>query len=121
MRGLQSHVEWISLAGLLRRADLNRKFQSQAVARANASVRIMRPAIPARPACAPPFAQSRGETCPDGVNRPTITFSFRPRRLSRLPIIAASVNTRVVSWNEAAEINESVDSEALVMPSNIFS
>src|SRR5881409_2456288 len=32
--------------------------------------------------------------------------------------MAASVWTRVVSWNEAAEMNESVDSEALVMPSS---
>src|SRR5438045_2767543 len=31
--------------------------------------------------------------------------------------MAASVNTRVVSWNDAAEMNESVESEALVMPS----
>ena len=38
---------------------------------------------------------------------------------SRLPMIAASVSTRVVSWNEAAEMNESVDSEALVMPSSM--
>ena len=29
--------------------------------------------------------------------------------------------TRVVSWNEAAEMNESVDSEALVMPSSTLS
>ncbi len=36
-------------------------------------------------------------------------------------MIAASVRTRVVSWNEAAEMNESVDSEALVMPSRTFS
>ena len=32
--------------------------------------------------------------------------------------MAASVSTRVVSWNDAAEMNESVDSEALVMPSS---
>ena len=48
-----------------------------------------------------------------------MTFSFRPRRPSRLPMIAASVSTRVVSWNDAAEMNESVDSEALVMPSSM--
>jgi hypothetical protein len=30
-------------------------------------------------------------------------------------MIAASVSTRVVSWNDAAEMNESVDSDALVM------
>ena len=36
-------------------------------------------------------------------------------------MMAASVSTRVVSWKEAAEMNESVDSEALVMPSRMFS
>ena len=55
---------------------------------------------------------------PAGINRPTITFSLSPRSSSRLPMIAASVSTRVVSWNDAAEMNESVDSEALVMPSS---
>src|SRR5690349_14613928 len=53
------------------------------------------------------------------MRRPTITFSFKPRSSSRLPMIAASVSTRVVSWNDAAEMNESVDNEALVMPSRI--
>src|SRR5438067_8986277 len=33
--------------------------------------------------------------------------------------MAASVSTRVVSWKLAAEMNESVDSDALVMPSRI--
>ncbi len=47
-----------------------------------------------------------------------MTFSLRPRNSSRLPMMAASVSTRVVSWNEAAEMNESVDSEALVIPSS---
>ena len=55
------------------------------------------------------------------MSRPTITFSFRPRRSSFLPMIAASVSTRVVSWNDAAEMNESVDSDALVMPSSMCS
>jgi hypothetical protein len=46
-----------------------------------------------------------------------ITFSFKPRRRSTLPNVAAfGQNTRVVSWNEAAEIKLSVSSEALVMP-----
>jgi hypothetical protein len=36
-----------------------------------------------------------------------------------LPLIAASVRTHVVSSKEAAEMNESVDSEALVMPSSV--
>ena len=34
------------------------------------------------------------------------------------PETAASVNTRVVSWNEAAEMNELVCRLALVMPCN---
>jgi hypothetical protein len=33
-----------------------------------------------------------------------------------LPLTAASVSTRVVSWNDAAEMNERACSEALVMP-----
>ncbi len=47
-----------------------------------------------------------------------MTFSLRPRRWSTLPLMAASVSTRVVSWKLAAEMNESVESEALVMPSS---
>jgi hypothetical protein len=35
-----------------------------------------------------------------------------------LAVDGASVSTRVVSWNEAAEMNERVCSEALVMPSS---
>jgi hypothetical protein len=35
--------------------------------------------------------------------------------------MAASVSTRVVSWKEAAEMNDSVSSEALVMPRRIGS
>ena len=42
-------------------------------------------------------------------------------QIVRLPMIAASVSTRVVSWKEAAEMNESVDSEALVIPSSMCS
>ena len=34
------------------------------------------------------------------------------------PEIDASVSTRVVSWNDAAEMNESVESDAFVMPSS---
>ena len=45
-----------------------------------------------------------------------ITFSFSPFRRSVLPSSAASVSTFVVSWKEAAERNESVFSDALVMP-----
>jgi hypothetical protein len=35
-----------------------------------------------------------------------------------LPEIEASVRTRVVSWNDAAEMNESVESDAFVIPSS---
>ena len=51
---------------------------------------------------------------PAGTNLPTITFSLRPFNGSTLPLIAASVNTLVVSWNDAAEINDSVCKDALV-------
>ena len=47
-----------------------------------------------------------------------ITFSFRPSSGSDLPPIAASVSTRVVSWNDAADSHESVASDAFVMPSS---
>ncbi len=55
---------------------------------------------------------------PAGISRPTMTFSLSPSSVSTLPLTAASVSTRVVSWNEAAEMNERVCSEALVMPSS---
>ena len=45
-----------------------------------------------------------------------ITFSFSPCSRSILPSIAASVSTFVVSWNDAAERNDSVASDAFVMP-----
>ena len=45
-----------------------------------------------------------------------MTFSLSPSRRSVFPSIAASVSTFVVSWNEAAERNDSVASEALVIP-----
>ena len=47
-----------------------------------------------------------------------MTFSLRPISGSILPLTAASVRTRVVSWKEAAEKKERVCSEALVMPSS---
>ena len=53
---------------------------------------------------------------PAGTNLPTITFSFRPFSGSTFPLIAASVRTLVVSWNDAAEINDSVCKDALVIP-----
>src|SRR4026207_1688487 len=43
-------------------------------------------------------------------------FSFRPRRSSLAPRMAASVSTRVVSWNDAAEMNDWVVRLAFVMP-----
>ena len=58
---------------------------------------------------------------PAGIKRPTITFSFKPWSLSTLPFIAASVRTFVVSWNEAADINELVCRDALVIPNNTLS
>ena len=58
---------------------------------------------------------------PAGTNLPTITFSFKPSRLSIFPLIEASVNTLVVSWNEAAEINELVCKDALVIPNKTLS
>jgi hypothetical protein len=50
------------------------------------------------------------------MSLPMMMFSLRPTRLSPRPSIAASVSTRVVSWNDAAESHESVASDALVMP-----
>jgi hypothetical protein len=41
-----------------------------------------------------------------------MTFSLRPRSSSREPRTEATVSTRVVSWNDAAEMNDSLDSEA---------
>ena len=51
-----------------------------------------------------------------GISLPMITFSLRPSRRSILPSIDASVSTFVVSWKEAAERNDSVASDAFVMP-----
>src|SRR3972149_2934958 len=50
---------------------------------------------------------------------PMITFSFSPISGSILPLVAASVRTRAVSWKEAALRKESVASEALVIPSRV--
>ena len=55
---------------------------------------------------------------PAGISRPTMTFSLRPSSVSTLPLTAASVSTRVVSWKEAAEMNDLVCRLALVMPSS---
>ena len=48
-----------------------------------------------------------------------ITFSLSPCKKSIFPLIEASVSTRVVSWKDAAERNESVSSELLVIPKSI--
>ena len=56
-----------------------------------------------------------------GMSLPMITFSLSPLSRSTLPSIAASVSTFVVSWNEAAERNDSVASDAFVMPRMIGS
>lgn len=45
-------------------------------------------------------------TC--GINFPIITFSFKPRSGSTLPLIAASVKFLVVSWKDAADKKESL-------------
>ena len=50
------------------------------------------------------------------MSLPMMMFSFRPNSWSDLPSIAASVRTRVVSWNEAADSQLSVASDALVIP-----
>src|SRR5690349_8958630 len=53
---------------------------------------------------------------PAGISLPMITFSLRPSSPSERPSIAASVSTRVVSWNDAADSHESVASDAFVIP-----
>ncbi len=46
-----------------------------------------------------------------GIHEPMMTFSLRPWSSSTRPPSDASVRTRVVSWNEAAETQLSVESE----------
>ena len=53
---------------------------------------------------------------PAGMSLPMMTFSFSPSRASLRALMAASVSTRVVSWNEAADSHDSVASDALVIP-----
>ena len=53
---------------------------------------------------------------PAGISLPMMMFSFRPSSESLRDSMAASVSTRVVSWNDAADSHESVASDALVMP-----
>ena len=57
---------------------------------------------------------------PAGIRRPTMTFSFAAQVVA-LAHDGGLGQDPVVSWNEAAEMNESVDSEALVMPSSTLS
>ena len=57
---------------------------------------------------------SRNQAANDDV------FFQAAQLVARLPMMAASVSTRVVSWKEAAEMNESVESDALVMPSKML-
>ena len=56
---------------------------------------------------------------PAGISLPKITFSFNPDNSSTFPLIAASVKILVVSWNDAADKNESVSNAALVIPKRI--
>src|SRR6187431_2370338 len=67
----------------------------------------------ARRAAARAAARFCGAPVPAGISLPMMTFSLRPTRLSLAPLMAASVSTRVVSWNEAAARNEDVFSDAL--------
>ena len=55
---------------------------------------------------------------PAGISLPMITFSLSPSSESDFAAIAASVSTRVVSWNDAADSHESVASDAFVIPSS---
>src|SRR4051812_5464136 len=55
---------------------------------------------------------------PAGIRCPRMTFSFRPTSMSTAPARAASVSTLVVSWKLAAEMNDSLCRDALVMPSS---
>ena len=62
---------------------------------------------------------SDGATTPAdilAIKGPQITFSFIPSSLSILPLIAASFNTFVVSWKEAADIKLDVCKAARVIP-----
>jgi len=48
-----------------------------------------------------------------------MTFSLSPWSSSVLPLMAASVKIRVVSWKDAADKNESLRRDALVIPNRI--
>ena len=57
-----------------------------------------------------------GAPVPAGMSLPMMTFSLRPIRWSLAPLMAASVSTRVVSWNDAAARKDDVLSDAFVTP-----
>ena len=59
----------------------------------------------------PYAAQTAAEDCSKvahGILCPTMTFSLRPSNKSTFPFTAASFNTFVVSWKEAAEMKDLV-------------
>src|SRR5215217_787765 len=58
----------------------------------------------------------RSRPVPAGISLPKITFSLSPTRESDLAWMAASVNTLVVSWKDAADNHDSVASDAFVIP-----
>src|SRR5579863_7075559 len=60
------------------------------------------------------MSRYRSIPVPAGMSFPMMMFSFRPKRWSDLPSMAASVSTRVVSWKEAADSHESVASQTSV-------
>ena len=62
------------------------------------------------------MSRYRSMPVPAGISLPMMMFSLSPNSWSDLPSMAASVSTRVVSWNEAADSQLSVASEALVIP-----
>src|SRR3989339_1073610 len=58
---------------------------------------------------------------PAGISLPIITFSFRPLRESTPPLIAFSMRTRFVFWNDAAESQLLVRRDTSVIPSTTIS
>lgn len=53
---------------------------------------------------------------PAGIFLPTMKFSLSPESESLFAEIAAVLNTFVVSWNDAADIQLSTPNDALVIP-----
>src|SRR5436305_10075901 len=52
---------------------------------------------------------------PAGISLPMMMFSLRPKSMSLLPSMAASVSTRVVSWNDAAVTDDGDLAERLLV------